>query len=158
MIKNKLLHLFRTTPTFLYSIFHERKFKCDSFKISYIFKRMKKSTSLVIVFPAVSKKPFFNYVKTMKKRKTNVLFIKDNFGQFRNGSYLFGNGGSLEIYMAIDLLVRHNITLVITFLITEAKKCCKVLWANHLQSQPKNWIIYVTRLLLIPKRIFVCIF
>lgn len=103
----KIKNILSKTSTFLYSFFYQKKYKCGHVVISYILKRDKKSKDLIIVFPAVTKRPFFNYVKTLRNSKSNVLFLKDNFGKERIGTYMLGERGSTQILLVLDELIQH---------------------------------------------------
>ena len=70
--------------------------------LNYIFKKGA-TNYLFVVFPAVSKKPMFNYVTTFRKTPHNILFLKDTFGE--PGSYFLGRDFKFNLYEIVDQLI-----------------------------------------------------
>ena len=139
-IKNFLLKI----STFLYSFFHQKKYKSSSIAISYIFKKEKKSSDLIIVFPAVTKKPFFNYIKTLRNSKSNVLFLKDDFGRKRIGTYMLGDKGSTQIYLVLDELIQciKNERAIDNIFAVGSSKCgtIAIFWSKTTRHKVKSLI------------------
>ena len=95
-MKSAFKHLF----FYIYILLHQRKMRCDKVPIQYMFIRSKnKKGPLIVVFSAYNKKRAgYNYIKTLSTIKCDKLFIKDNFGSDRLGTYYLGfvNKSSIE--------------------------------------------------------------
>lgn len=85
-------------------IINTRKFKTSKNTIlHYIFKKGT-NDNLVVVFSGFAghyKKARYNYIKTLKDSRSNCLFILDDFGYKKIGSYYLGT--ELELYSNDDI-------------------------------------------------------
>ena len=74
--------------------FHEKTYK----QVTYYFKNYPKTDTLIIIFSGFSqmgKKPRYNYVNHIGKNiKAKKLFILDNHGYNKAGSYYLGENGN----------------------------------------------------------------
>ena len=98
----KITHYIRLLRTLIYSFFNEKNFNYKGTRLNYIFKKGA-TNYLFVVFPAVSKKPMFNYVTTFRKTPHNILFLKDTFGE--PGSYFLGRDFKFNLYEIVDQLI-----------------------------------------------------
>lgn len=83
-------------------LLHERKYKG---RLKYIYED-NHSDTLLVVFSGFSstKRPLYNYVRTLQKLKSmNKLFILDDFG-FRGSYYWFENGNDTPLELTKGLI------------------------------------------------------
>ena len=75
-------------------IFKQKKFYYDGVNMKYMFRRIKGADTLVIVFSACTRQGVparYNYVKTLEGTDCNRLFLLDDFGEDKRGSYYLGH-------------------------------------------------------------------
>lgn len=85
----------------------ERKFGSGYKRIKYMFVK-NKSDKLVIVFSGFAAKknrPVYNMVKTLRNINVNKLFILDDFGYEKRGSYYLGENGDFFISKLVSELI-----------------------------------------------------
>lgn len=90
----------------------EKKFEINNIVLKYIFLKNKRSDDLVIMFsgfPGENRKASYNYMNVLKESACNQLFILDDFGSDRRGSYYLGSDGNLEIADATSNLIKKII-------------------------------------------------
>lgn len=109
--------LYRIFILFNQKIYHIENGK----KIKYLF-FPKKSDELIISFSGFAgenKKPKYNYIKTLKGVEKNQIYILDDFGYKKSGSYYLGENGDYFLEREIPRLVnkikhKYNIKKVYT--------------------------------------------
>ena len=108
-MRKKLKRLIYKIDTILKTIFLSKKYKFNNKKVTYYFKRNKKSDVLIVVFSAFqsAKHPHYNYIQTLKKINCNQLFILDNFSKSGLGSYYLGLNGNYFIPELVEGLIIH---------------------------------------------------
>lgn len=75
-------------------IYKQKRFCYDGVMLKYMYNKVKDSDTLVIVFSACTRQGVparYNYVRTLEKTECNRLFILDDFGEDRRGSYYLGH-------------------------------------------------------------------
>ena len=91
--------------------------------IKYLFFRKKQSDSLIICFSAFpgegNGSSKYNYLKTLNFVNSNRLYILDDFGYQRVGSYYLGENGKLDLDQYVINLInyiigKYNISKVYT--------------------------------------------
>lgn len=93
MIIKKIKKYFEYFITIFIRKISEKVFKYKNEKIKYIFYQNKKSKNLVVVFSSCTRngiKARYNYIRTLKNVKENKLFILDDGGIDRRGTYYLG--------------------------------------------------------------------
>lgn len=93
----------------LYIIVFEKKFYDGDKRIKYMFVR-KKSKKLVVVFSGFASRknnPTYNMVKTLNGVKINKLFILDDFGYEKKGSYYLGENGEFFVPKLVSDLINE---------------------------------------------------
>lgn len=77
-------------------------------KLHYILRKSKKSNRLIVVFSGFAghnKKARYNYMRTLHDANCNTLFILDDFGYKKVGSYYLGDKCKLYEENAIQQLI-----------------------------------------------------
>jgi len=72
---------------------HEKRYK----NLRYLFVKGKDDKRLIVsfsAFPGKGKKSVYNYISTLKNLDCSKLFILDNFGYKKGGSYYLGENGN----------------------------------------------------------------
>lgn len=112
MIK-KIKKYFEYVETILYKNLNEKKKFIHNQKISYLFEKNRESDRLIVVFSACTREGVparYNYVRTLKERKENKIFILDNLGEDRRGSYYLGKFPKFEFEKAVKELLDQVIS------------------------------------------------
>lgn len=83
----------------------EKQYKC----IRYILKENRKSDTLIVCFSGFGNNGSakYNYIKTLQPVKCNQLFILDNFGYKKQGSYYLGENGKFFLPDMISNLIQE---------------------------------------------------
>lgn len=106
----------------IFIISKQKTFRMENGKvIKYLFLR-RKSNELVIAFSGFSgegKKPKYNYIRTLKDINKNQIYILDDFGYCKAGSYYLGEKGDYFLEKEIPKLInnikkKYNITKTYT--------------------------------------------
>lgn len=108
MIINKLKK--RMSKIYMSLIFtrHEKIYKTEKCKISYLFIPNKKSKKLLIVFSGFSESnqpAVYNYVRKFNGTNINRLYVLDNFGYDKRGAYYLGKKNDFFIESAVESLI-----------------------------------------------------
>lgn len=84
--------------------FTQRKYK----SLKYLFYKKKSSNILIISFSGFSggSPARYNYIKTIKNINCNQLFILDDFGYQKQGSYYLGENGNWFLPEMIEELIK----------------------------------------------------
>ena len=105
MIKKS--RLYKKFISMLYQMYiHKEENKFNN-RLKYLFKRNKTSDELIVVFSGfpgddVAK---YNYVRTLSGVPCNQLFILDDFGWQKKGSYYLGENGDFYVEkMVLELI------------------------------------------------------
>jgi len=91
-----------------YVIFKEKKRIIDGVPLKYLFYSAQKSDVLIVGFSACSDTPQYNYVRTLKRFKTNKLFIKDFYTANKRGCFYL-NGSGLNVESGVIELIRRMV-------------------------------------------------
>ena len=88
---------------------HEKKYNCGYKKIKYLFFKQKNSDKLIVIFSAFpgegNGSSKYNYIKSLKKVYDKKLYILDDFGFKKVGSYYLGENGNLDLGQYIIKLI-----------------------------------------------------
>ena len=90
----------------------EKTFFAYDTRIKYLFygEKYKNSNVLIIVFSAFNKeKAMYNYVRSLNEYKVPRLYIKDDFGPRKTGSYYLGEKGKNNVEPAVIALIKKTI-------------------------------------------------
>lgn len=83
--------IFRRIYAYCMILSHQKKYK----KVTYLF--LKKNSNTLIVsfagFSGMGKPPRYNYIDSLKEMQANRLYILDNHGYDKAGSYYLGEQG-----------------------------------------------------------------
>lgn len=93
-------------------MYKQKRFCCDGVILKYMCNKVKTSDTLVIVFSACTRKGIparYNYVRTLEKTDCNRLYILDDFGEDRRGSYYLGHMPEFKEQEAAIELVKNFI-------------------------------------------------
>lgn len=110
-----------------YMSLKEKTFSSHETRIKYMLFRGKQKVpnTLIIVFSAYNKeKAMYNYVRSLKQFDIPRLYIKDDFGPQKTGSYYLGEKG------------KHNVEPAVIALINRTK-------SNLLRESPNPKLIFV---------------
>lgn len=100
----KYIEFFITKINVLYK---QKNFKYDGNTIKYMFDK-NDSDVLIVIFSACTRKGLkarYNYYRTLKKINVNKLFILDDFGTDKRGSYYLGKNGNNDIPNGVNKLI-----------------------------------------------------
>lgn len=93
-------------------IYKQKRFCYDGVMLKYMYNKVKGSDTLVIVFSACTRQGVparYNYVRTLEKTDCNRLFILDDFGEDKRGSYYLGHMPEFKEQQATIELVKNFI-------------------------------------------------
>ncbi len=89
----------------------QRSFCSNSgIRLRYIYMKHKPGEPLVVVFSgfaAQRQRARYNYIRTLKNSKNNLLFILDDFGYMKRGSYYLGEELDLYNSGAVQELIEY---------------------------------------------------
>ena len=125
----------------IFILLNERKYKTQeivnskNIKIKYLFLK-RNSDELIISFSDFSgenKKPKYNYIKTLRKINKNQIYILDNFGYAKAGSYYLGENGNFFLEKEIPKLInkiknKYKIKKVYTIGTSKGRLGKYILW------------------------------
>lgn len=95
-------------------LFSQRVFTDGKVCVKYMYKSVKNSKGLVIVFSACTRKEIkarYNYVKTLNGLECNRLYILDDWGADQRGSYYLGENFEFTEEVATNLLIDKFIAM-----------------------------------------------
>lgn len=107
----KYIEFFITKIKIMYA---QRVFRYENVKVKYMYKKVKNSKALVIVFSACTRnglKARYNYVRTLKGMNCNRLFILDDWASDHRGSYYLGKDFRFDEEKATNNLIDKFIGL-----------------------------------------------
>lgn len=107
-LRKKIKKYFEYGYTKLKLFFRQKKYANGNISLKYLFDRNKKSKTLVVVFSACTRegvKARYNYVRTLKKVKTNKLFILDDFAEDKRGGYYLGQYPEFLVEKTVEKLI-----------------------------------------------------
>lgn len=115
----------------IFCLFHQKVFKHNGTKTRYVFQKSNNSSILLVVFSGFSgpyKKGRYNYIRSLSSVSANKLFIRDDDGFFKVGTYYFGNNCKKYKNESILELIRNiktqsKITKVVTFGSSKGGSC-----------------------------------
>ena len=96
--------------TKLFIKFKERTFKANDTRLKYLlFNGIRGNDILVVIFSAYSKDAaLYNYVRTLSGfHNVTRLYIKDDFGPNKTGSYYLGEKGNHNVEPSVVDLINH---------------------------------------------------
>lgn len=105
----KYVEFFLTKIKILYA---QRVFRFEKVNVKYMYKKVKNSKGLVIVFSACTRKGLrarYNYVKTLSGINCNRLFILDDWASDHRGSYYLGKNFQFDEEKATNALIEKFI-------------------------------------------------
>lgn len=79
--------------------------------LTYLLQQNLGSRNLIVVFsgfPVMGKPPRYNYIETLKEVNENKLFILDNYGWNKAGSYYLGENGDWFLIGRICSLIEKT--------------------------------------------------
>jgi hypothetical protein len=105
--KAKIKKYYEFLTTKVHLMLEQKKFRHDDVLLKYILKK-KESDTLVIVLSSCTRKGIkarYNYMRTLKDFNVNQLFILDDFGEDKRGSYYIGHDFKFDEDAAVKALV-----------------------------------------------------
>lgn len=90
---------------------NEKKYNTQKCELKYLFFRNKKSNRLLIIFsgfPRQDQKSVYNYVLKFRKVNCNKLYILDDFGFNKRGSYYLGEKNDFFVEDAVQKLIEEK--------------------------------------------------
>lgn len=108
---NKYIEFVLTKFKILYA---QRVFHYDGVKVKYMYKKVKNSKALIIVFSSCTRKGLkarYNYVKTLRNFECNRLFILDDWASDHRGSYYLGKNFQFNEEKATNALIDRFIQI-----------------------------------------------
>lgn len=108
-MKKRIINFIRIQGIKTIQILKQRTFNSSSGKIHYIFEK-RKGDKLIIVFSGFAghhQKSRYNYLRSLKSNKNSCLFILDDFGYEKVGSYYCGEGFELYNNCAFEELIQY---------------------------------------------------
>ena len=93
-------------------LYKQKKYLYDDVTLKYMYYSAKASDTLVIVFSACTRQGVparYNYVKTLTGTECNRLFILDDFGEDKRGSYYLGHMPDFKEQAAVIELINYFI-------------------------------------------------
>lgn len=87
----------------------EKTYCANGTRIKYLLFK-KQTNALVIVFSAYNEKPLYNYVRSLKGIQATRLYIKDDFGANKKGSYYLGEKGKNNVEETVYELINRQIS------------------------------------------------
>lgn len=105
---NKYIEFFMTK---LKVVIHEKKYMYENINVKYMFEKNYSDTLIVILSACTREgvKARYNYNRTLKEYKVNKLFILDDFGPDKRGTFYLGKNGDFSIPKAINKLIDEKI-------------------------------------------------
>lgn len=94
-------------------MWEQHVFNHEGVKVKYILKKKDNADTLAIVFSACTRKGLparYNYVKTLDGFNCNRLYILDDYGEDRRGSYYMGENFTFNEEDATKALIHKMIT------------------------------------------------
>lgn len=101
----KYIEFFLTKIKIIYA---QRIFHFEGVKVKYMYKKVKDSKALLIVFSACTRNGLrarYNYVKTLSGVACNRLFILDDWASDHRGSYYLGKNFTFDEEKATNALI-----------------------------------------------------
>lgn len=108
----KIKKYFEYIQTLVYRKKHESKAKYYEENIKYMFEHCKDTDKLIVVFSACTRAGIparYNYVRTLKNINCNKLFILDDLGEDKRGSYYLGRYPEYNFEKAVEQLLNNII-------------------------------------------------
>ncbi|MDO5151424.1 MAG: hypothetical protein Q4D76_18875 [Oscillospiraceae bacterium] len=134
----KKTHIYRWLSRIYYKIFvmaTERRFQG---KEKYIFRKKSATDILVIMFSGFpgNEKAKYNYMRTIHSVMCNQLFILDDFGYQKKGSYYLAEAGDdyverLTLELINKICKENNIKHIITAGSSKGGGMCNILWIKN---------------------------
>lgn len=90
----------------------EKNYKSNGTQLKYLFFK-ETGENLIVIFSAYNKDvALYNYLKTLKNYKCSKLYIKDDFGPSRTGSYYLGEHGKKNVEPTVIKLIREKLCAI----------------------------------------------
>ena len=105
---NSIIKKIRHLGTLTFLEIKEKTFQANMTRVKYLY-FPGLNESLVVVFSAYSEKPLYNYVRSLNGINSSRLYIKDDFGENKKGSYYLGEKGKHNVEKTVCDLIENKI-------------------------------------------------
>lgn len=112
--KKKIKKYYEFILTKIKILFSQKTFTDGKVRVKYMYKSVKNSKALIIVFSACTRKGVkarYNYVKTLSDFDCNRLFILDDWAADHRGSFYLGENFEFTEEKATNALIDKFVTL-----------------------------------------------